>query len=117
MPPGDQTVLAATAPRQDFGAVGGSHDDDTALCVKAVHLDEELIQRLFALVIARQPAHSPGPAQCIQLVDENYAGCEFLRLLEQIADTGGADTHKHFHELGTTDRQKRHGRLPRDRLG
>ncbi len=49
--------LAIEAPRaeeglvEDLGAVGGRHDDDAACGLESVHLDEELVERLFALVV------------------------------------------------------------------
>ncbi len=50
--------LAVEAPRpqqgrvEHLGAVGGGHDDHALGRVEAVHLREELVQRLLALVVA-----------------------------------------------------------------
>src|SRR4029453_12845740 len=42
---------------QDLGSVRGRHDDDALGRVEAVHLDQELVQRLLALVV---PPDEPG---------------------------------------------------------
>src|SRR5258708_8610342 len=47
----------------------------------------------------------------VKFVDEYDAGRMLLGLLEQIAHTGGAYSHKHFYEIATADRKKRHFRL------
>src|SRR5690606_12210003 len=37
---------------EDIGAVGGRHQDDAFVRVETVHLDEQLVERLLALVVA-----------------------------------------------------------------
>ena len=44
----------ATAPGPARRAVGGGDQDDAFVRLKAVHLDEQLVQRLLALVIDRR---------------------------------------------------------------
>ena len=51
----DLAVEAARAQQggvQDVGAVGGGDQDDVVLHLEAVHLDQELVQGLLALVVA-----------------------------------------------------------------
>ena len=51
---GDLTVEAARAQQggiEDVGPVGGRDHDDVVLGLEAVHLDEQLIERLLALVV------------------------------------------------------------------
>ena len=50
----DLTVEAARPHErrvQDVGAVRGGHDDDALAGVEPVHLDQQLVQRLLALVV------------------------------------------------------------------
>ena len=60
---------------EHVGAVGGCHDDDTAVGAEAVHLGEESVEGVLTLVVA---SHSgvlgAGTAHGIYLVDEDDAG-------------------------------------------
>ena len=50
----DLTVKAARAQQrlvQDVRAVRGSHDDDAIVGIEAVHLDQQLVQGLLALIV------------------------------------------------------------------
>src|SRR5579872_1130050 len=47
-------------------------------------------------------------ADRVDFIDEDDAGCVLLALLEQVADTAGADAYKHFYEIGAGDREKWH---------
>ena len=100
-----------------FRPVGGCKDDDALGAVKAVHLGQQLVKRLFTLVIAAQAAAVTFFANRINLVDEHNAGRLFTRLLEQVAHLGRAHTDEHLHELRAGDREERHVRLTCDRLG
>src|SRR6266700_3694723 len=50
------TRLARSAPEQrgveDVGAVGGGDQDDALVRLEAIHLDQELVERLLPLVVA-----------------------------------------------------------------
>ena len=50
-------------------------------------------------------------ADGVDLVDEDDGGRAFLGLIEQIADTGGADADIHFDKVGTGDGEERDVRL------
>ena len=41
---------------EDVGPVGGGHHDDAEVGLEAVHLDQQLVQRLLALVVAAAQA-------------------------------------------------------------
>ena len=83
---------------QGLGPVGSRQDDDAGVALKAVHLREELVQRLLPLVVA---AHLAVPlfADGVDLVDEHDAGGLLLGLPEQVPDLAGAHAHEHLHEL------------------
>ena len=81
---------------------------------EAVHLDEQLVQRLLALVVAAAEAGAALAADRVDLVDEDDAGAVLLGLLEQVAHPGGADADEHLDEVRTGDREERHARLARD---
>ena len=103
--------------------VGGSDEDDAFVRLEAVHLDEQLIQRLLALVMAAAEAGAAMTADRVDLVDEDDAGGVLLALFEQVANARRADADEHLDEVGAADREERnigltgHGprqqRLPR----
>src|SRR5262249_1309989 len=76
--------------------------------LKAVHLDQELVQRLLALVIATAEAGAAMAADRVDFVDEDDAGRVLLGLLEHVADAARADADEHLDEIGTGNREERH---------
>src|SRR5574344_974682 len=87
---------------KNVGTVGGSHDDDTAICAKTVHLCEQLVQRVFTLIItAHRSSFSTSTSNGINLVDEDDAWGFGLGLLEEVTNTARSHTNKHFHEFRT----------------
>ena len=87
------------------------------LLVEAVHLDEQLVERLLALVVATAEPGAAVTADRVDLVDEHDRGRGGLRLLEQVAHARCADADEHLDEVGPADREERHAGLTRDRLG
>jgi hypothetical protein len=57
---------------------------------EAVHFDEQLIERLLALLVTERRA-SAAAADGVELVDEDDARRMTAALLEQLADTRGAN--------------------------
>ena len=102
---------------EDVGPVGRGEDDDALVGVEAVHLDEDLVERLLALVVAAAEAGAAVPPHGVDLVDEDDAGRVLLGLLEHVADARGAHAHEHLDEVRARDREERHVRLARDRPG
>ncbi len=102
---------------QDVRAVGGGDQDHAALDVEAVHLDQQLVESLLALVVAAAETRTAVPADGVDLVDEDDRRGVRLGLLEEVADAARADTHEHLDEVGAGDGVERHARLTRDRAG
>ena len=69
---------------EDVGPVGGRDQDDALPVTEAVHLDEQLVQRLFALVVTTAEAGTALAADGVDLVDEDDAGLFCFGLLEQV---------------------------------
>ena len=99
---------------EDVGTVGGGDDDHVRVRVEAVHLDEDLVEGLLALVVAATEAGAALAADRVDLVDEDDARRVALGLVEQVADAAGADADEHLDELGTADAEERHAGLTRD---
>ena len=99
---------------EDVGAVGRGDDDDALVRLEAVHLDEELVQRLLALVVPAAEAGAAVAADGVDLVDEDDAGRVLLALLEEVAHAARADADEHLDEVGAGDAEERHARLAGD---
>ena len=96
----DEDLTVEAAGPQERGIelveqVRRGHDDDAVAGREAVHLDEQLVQRLLALgvVVAAAPA-----ADGVELVDEDDRGRGLARLVEQPPDAGGAQAGEHLDE-------------------
>ena len=81
-------------------------DDDALVGGKAVHLDQKLIQRLFALFVAERVA-AAAPSDRVELVDEDDARVVAPRVLEEFADSRRADARVHLDEIRAAGEQKR----------
>ena len=102
---------------EDVGPVGGRDQDHALVGLEAVHLDEELVERLLTLVVAPSEARSPVAPHRVDLVDEDDAGSVLLALHEEVAYAGRAHPDEHLHEVGSADREEGHARLAGDRPG
>ena len=84
------------------------------MAFEAVHLDQQLVQGLLALLVAERVA-AAGAADRVELVDEDDAGAMAARIAEQLADARGADPGVHLDEVRSAREQERHPGLARDR--
>ena len=99
---------------EHVGTVGGGDDDHALVGLEAVHLDQQLVEGLLALVVAAAEAGAAMAADRVDLVDEDDAGGVLLRLLEHVAHAGGADADEHLDEVRARDGEERHVGLARD---
>ena len=93
---------------QDIGAVGGRHDNNAVVRVETVHLDKQLVQRLFTLVMPAAKAGAALATDRVDLINEDDAGHRLFGLFKQITHAGCADADIHFNKIGARDRVKRH---------
>src|SRR5262249_47362036 len=100
---------------EDVGPVRGGDEDDVVLHLEAVHLDEQLVQGLLALVVTAAQAGAAVAADGVDLVHEHDARRRLLGLLEQVAHAGGADADEHLDEVGAGDGEEGNTRLAGDR--
>ena len=115
----DDLPVEAARPQQrrveHVGPVGRGDQDHALVRLEPVHLDEQLVQGLLALVVAAAEPGAAMPADRVDLVDEDDAGRVLLALLEHVAHPAGADADKHLDEIRAGDREERHIRLAGDR--
>ena len=88
---------------KDVGPVGGSDDDDAFIGLKAVHFDQQLVQRLFALVILVTKACTAATSNCVDFVYEDNAWRIFLRLFKHVAHAACANANEHFNKVRARD--------------
>ena len=93
---------------EHFRTVGRGHDDDALARVEAVHLGQELVERLLALLVAAHRRLDADLAERVELVDEDDAGRLVLGLAEEIADPRGADADEHLDELRAAQAEEGH---------
>ena len=98
-------------------AIGGGDQDHAVIRLEAVHLDQQLVQRLLALVVTAAEPGAAMPAHGVDLVDEDDARCVGLPLLEEVAHARRTHAHEHFHEVRSRHREERTSRLTGDGLG
>ena len=114
----DHLPIEATRPQkrgiEHVRPVGSRQQNHTLVRLKAVHLDQERVQRLLALVVAATQASSPVPAYRIDLIDEDDAGSLRLPLLEEVPNPGSAHTDEHLDEVRTRHLEERPGRFSGD---
>src|SRR5690606_21998995 len=85
---------------ENFRPVGGGEDDQPHRAVEAVHLGEQLVERLLTLVVAADgAADAARAAQRIELVDEDDGRRLPAGLLEQVAHTGRTHADEHLDKL------------------
>ena len=117
----DDLAVEAAGPQQrrieHVGAVGRGDQDHALVGLEAVHLDQQLVQGLLALVVAAAQAGAAVAADRVDLVDEDDAGRVLLALLEHVADPAGADAHEHLDEVGAGDGEEGHVGLAGDGAG
>ena len=102
---------------EHVGPVRGRQHDHRARRAEAVHLAEDLIERLLAFVVPAAEAGAALPADGVDFVDEQNRRRVRLGRLEQVAHAAGADAHEQLNELRAVDRKERHARLAGHRLG
>jgi len=99
---------------ENVRAVGRRDQDDSLIRLEAVHLDQQLVQRLLAFVVAAPETGTAMPPDGVDLVDEDDAGAVLLGLLKHVPHTARADADEHFDKVGAGDREERHIRFAGD---
>jgi hypothetical protein len=111
----DDAPVEAPGPEQSrvehVRAVGGGDEDDPLVRLEAVHLHEQLVERLLALVVPAAQASPAVAADGVDLVDEDDAGGVLLALLEEVPDAARAHAHEHLDEVGAGDGEEGHSGL------
>jgi hypothetical protein len=111
------TVEAAGAQQrrvEHVGPVGGGDQDHALVGLEAVHLDEQLVEGLLALVVSAAEAGAAVTADRVDLVHEDDAGRVLLALLEEVAHAR-ARRRRRTSRRSRSPRSRRTARSPRRR--
>ena len=98
------TVKATRAQQrrvQHVRAVGGRNQNNALIGFKPVHLNQQLIERLLALIITAAETGTTMATDRINLINKDDARGIGFGLLKHVADTARADTDKHFNKVRT----------------
>ena len=101
---------------KNVAAVRRRHDDDTLVDCEAVHLDQQLVQRLLALVVSAAQTRAAMAADRVNLINKDDGRGSALGLVEQVTDAARAHAHEHLHKVRAGNGKERHARLARNRL-
>ena len=86
------------------------------MVVKAVHFREELVERLFTLIVGIQGGIA-ALTNGVDLIDKDDARCFFVCLFEEVTNLCGAATNKHLNKLGTCNLEERDSRFTGNGFG
>ena len=100
-----------------IGPVGGRDDDDAFIGFKPVHFDKQLVQCLFAFVIAIAKACAPVTAHRVDFIDKDDARRVLFGLLKHVTHAACADADEHFNKVRTRNGEERHVRFTGNRAG
>lgn len=82
---------------EGLGPVGRGEHDNAAALVETVHLRQELVEGLFALVVAAQP-DAAAAADSVNLIDEDDRRRPPAGLAEKVTYPGGTHADEHLDE-------------------
>ena len=114
----DTTVETARTQQcriENLRTVRRTHDHDALRGIEAIHLGQQLIQGLLALLVSTEAGIS-RLTDGVDLVDEDDTRCRLRRLLKQITHTARTDADEHLDEIRTGQTVKRHLCLAGHRL-
>src|SRR5690606_23396144 len=97
--------VEAAGPQQSriehVGPVRGRNHDHVRLRIETGHFDEQLVERLFAFIVAAAHALPTALTDGIDLIHENDGGRVCLRLFEQVTHATRSHADEHLDEVGT----------------
>ncbi len=100
---------------EHVGPVGGREDNRQVVAREAIHLGQELVEGLFALVVSSAQPGTSRATDGVNLVDEDDGGRHLLGLLEEVTNALGAHSHEELDELGAAHGEERNARFSGDR--
>lgn len=94
-------------PGPEHPTVGCSHQDHAFVGFETIHLDKELVERLFAFIVTAAKTGTTMAAHSVDFIDEDDARCVLFALFEHVTHTRCTDTNEHFNEVRTRNGEER----------
>ncbi|OQB03111.1 MAG: hypothetical protein BWY25_00169 [Chloroflexi bacterium ADurb.Bin222] len=95
--------IEASRPQQcrieDVRPVGRRDHDHVGVRAETVHLHENLIERLLALIVGTAKSRAAITSDGVNLIHEHDAGAVTLGLVEEVAHAAGPHADEHLDEL------------------
>ena len=98
-------------------SVGSRHYDNAFVFLEAVHLNEQLVERLLSFVVSAAQARTSLSAHRVYFVDKHDTRHIFLGLVKQVSYSRSTRTYEHLHEVRTAYREERYVGFARYRFG
>src|SRR5690606_11056076 len=92
----------------------GCNEDDVGICAKPIHLDQDLVERLFALVVRAAKTCATIATHRVNFIDENDTGAVALGLFKEVAHAACTNTDEHLDKLRARDAKEGHTSLTGD---
>ena len=116
-PPDGNVAVEPAGPHErgveHVGTVCRRHDHNGVVLVKAVHLAEDLIERLLAFVLTSADAGAALTSDGVDFVDKEDRGRVFLGGRKEVAHAARADADEHLNEFGAVNGEEGHVRFAR----
>ncbi len=109
-----KTARAEQGRVQDIGSVGCCNHDHVGVSSKPVHFNQQLVEGLFALVMASAKTSTTMTTNSIDFINKHNTGRMLLGFVKKIAHTAGTHTDKHFHKFRTGNGEERHASFTRN---
>src|SRR5262249_3109231 len=91
--------------------VGRGDQNHAFVGLETIHLDQQLVEGLLALVMAAAQAGTTMASDSVDFVVEIYAGRILFPLDDQIANARGAHSYEHLNEVAAGNRKEGHTSL------
>ena len=98
-----KTTRAQQGRIKHIGTVGRRNHDYTTRRFESIHLDQHLVQRLFALIVTAAQTSTALATDRVNFVDEDNARRVFLCLLEHVTYARRTHANEHFNKIRAGD--------------
>src|SRR5699024_10924508 len=92
---------------QYIWTVSRGKNNDSFISTKTIHLDEQLVQGLFTLVVSTTKPSTTLTTNSINLINKYNTRCIFLCVFKQIMHQASTDPNEHLNKVRNANRKER----------
>ncbi|MNC21704.1 hypothetical protein D3C75_696880 [compost metagenome] len=100
-----------------ISAVSRRYNNNAFVTTESIHLNQQLVKRLFTLVMSATKTGTTLTTHSINFINEDNTWSILLSILEQITYPRSTDTHEHFHKVRTGNTKERNASFTCYRTG